>query len=60
MGTEVRTCQQCGRTGTRGFKVRPAGPVDTALGVIDLPEYTECANRHACQRRWPKTPKDDD
>jgi hypothetical protein len=55
-----RTCEQCGRTGTRGFKVMPARCVSTSVGLIRTAEFTECANRRACQRRWPKRPQDDD
>jgi hypothetical protein len=58
----TKECQQCGRVGTRGFTTIPAQTVNVpaAGGPVDLPEFTECANRAACARRWPKHPKDDD
>ena len=55
-----RVCEQCGRSGTRGFKVTPAGNVDTPVGPVWIDEYTECSNRRACQKRWPKQTRDDD
>lgn len=56
----VRLCGQCGRSGTRGFTVRPAGPVNTAVGEVWIDELVQCTNRTACQKRWPRRPSDDD
>ncbi|KAB8162940.1 hypothetical protein FH609_004230 [Streptomyces sp. 3MP-14] len=38
-----RRCEQCGRTGTRQFRVLPA-----------VPPIIVCVNRAACRRRWPR------
>jgi len=57
---EAKRCEQCGRTGTRGFKTTPAGVATTSVGEVAYPEFTECANRDACRKRWPKTRDEDD
>ncbi len=56
--TEKKVCQQCGRAGVRGFNVAPAQTVVMSWGTADLPEFTECANKNACRKRWPKHSKD--
>lgn len=54
-GDAQRCCQQCGRTGTRGFRVFPDGDVvhDGKVAVAAR-SMTECANKDACRKRWPK------
>jgi hypothetical protein len=47
----VRCCEQCGRIGRRGFQVL----VDEEHGI----RVTQCANRQACRKRWPKPQRDD-
>ncbi|MGX1220386.1 DNA translocase FtsK [Streptomyces ambofaciens] len=46
----VRRCEQCGRIGKR------------ALQTIGNDEHnvTQCTNRTACRKRWPKPARDDD
>lgn len=40
----VRYCEQCGRIGKRGFRNL----------INEHGSLTECSNRQACRRRWPK------
>lgn len=49
---KAKTCEQCGRVGTRGFRTQEPGQ-----GFKPL---TTCSNVPACQRRWPKPKRDDD
>lgn len=60
---EIKRCEQCGRTGTRGFRFFPAEDVifDDAGQVAIIPalSMTECANKTACRKRWPKTRDED-
>lgn len=48
--TEQR-CENCGRTGTRGFVTYDATTVTTPCGPERLPAMTLCAGRKACQLR---------
>jgi hypothetical protein len=43
--TNEQRCEQCGRTGTRGFRT---------LKAPGVPEITVCASDGACRKRWPK------
>jgi hypothetical protein len=45
----VRYCEQCGRIGKRGFR--------NLIG--EHGSLTECSNRAACRKRWPKPARDD-
>jgi hypothetical protein len=47
----VRYCEQCGRIGKRGYRTL----ADDAHGI----EITQCSNRQACRKRWPKPARDD-
>lgn len=50
-----RRCDQCGRTGTQGFRVFPAADaIHDGKVAVKARSMTECANRDACRRRWPK------
>lgn len=49
---EVQRCEQCGRIGKRGFRTLR----NDEHGI----RITECANRVACRKRWPKPERDDD
>lgn len=54
-------CEQCGREGTREFTTvggfwRKIDPRDNEPAWI--PFVTVCANKNACQKRWPR-PTDD-
>lgn len=40
----VRYCEQCGRIGKRGFRNL----------IHENGSLTECSNRQACRKRWPK------
>lgn len=40
----VRYCEQCGRIGKRGFRNL----------IHENGSLTECSNRAACRKRWPK------
>lgn len=40
----VRYCEQCGRIGKRGFRDL----------INEHGSLTECSNRQACRKRWPK------
>lgn len=42
----VRYCEQCGRIGKRGFRNL----------IHENGSLTECSNRQACRKRWPKPP----
>ena len=42
----VRRCEQCGRIGKRGFQTLTNDEHDIRI--------TECSNRTACRKRWPK------
>lgn len=42
----VRHCEQCGRVGKRGFQTL----TNDDHGI----RITECSNRQACRKRWPK------
>jgi hypothetical protein len=44
-------CDQCGRVGARGFRVVPPS-IDERYG--EIPGFTECANKDACRKRWPR------
>ena len=46
----VRYCEQCARIGKRGFR--------DLIG--EHGSLTECSNRAACRKRWPKPARDDD
>jgi len=46
----VRYCEQCGRIGRRGFRNL----------IHENGSLTECSNRQACRKRWPKPVRDDD
>lgn len=46
----VRHCEQCGRIGKRGFRNL----------INEHGSLTECSNRQACRKRWPKPARDDD
>lgn len=46
----VRYCEQCGRIGKRGFHNL----------IHENGSLTECSNRAACRKRWPKPARDDD
>ncbi|MFJ3043544.1 DNA translocase FtsK [Streptomyces tendae] len=46
----VRRCEQCGRIGKRGFQTIGDGEHTV----------TQCTNRAACRKRWPKPARDDD
>jgi hypothetical protein len=48
----VRYCEQCGRIGKRGFQAL----ANEEHGI----RITECSNRRACHKRWPKTVRDVD
>jgi hypothetical protein len=45
----VRYCEQCGRIGKRGFRNL----------IHENGSLTECSNRQACRKRWPKPARDD-
>lgn len=47
-----RRCCQCGREGTRGYKVIPQA-VHEPTGAVVGP-FVVCASDAACRRRWPK------
>ncbi|MFB7313010.1 DNA translocase FtsK [Streptomyces sp. NPDC056192] len=47
----VQCCEQCGRIGKRDFRTLADKEHDI--------EITECANRAACRKRWPKPARDD-
>ncbi|MFE4818564.1 DNA translocase FtsK [Streptomyces sp. NPDC056704] len=40
----ARYCEQCGRIGRRGFRNL----------INEHGSLTECSNRQACRKRWPK------
>ena len=48
----IRRCEQCGRIGKRGFRTLASEEHDIRI--------TECSNRSACRKRWPKPARDDD
>lgn len=51
----VRRCEQCGRTGTRGFRSFPdADVIHDGKVAVKARSMTECANKAACRKRWPK------
>lgn len=57
----VRQCGQCGRTGTQGFRVFPAADaIHDGKVAVKARSMTECANRAACRRRWPKPSQDEE
>lgn len=47
----VRYCAQCGRIGPRGFRTLTSDEHGIRI--------TECANRAACRKRWPKPPRNE-
>lgn len=50
-----RRCEQCGRIGVNGFRTLPDADVITDGRVaVAAHSITECANRAACRRRWPR------
>lgn len=49
MATDRLRCEQCGREGTRGFKVIPATTHEPTGQVVG--PYTVCASGNACHRR---------
>lgn len=54
-------CEQCGRVGTRGFRTFPdADAIHDGRVAVAAHSMTECANRDACRRRWPKPPMGED
>lgn len=54
-------CEQCGRAGTRGFRTIHVEPwVRDGVTLVTEHDYTECASRAACMKRWPKTARDED
>ncbi|WP_158838981.1 hypothetical protein [Streptomyces sp. NRRL S-1022] len=46
-----RRCEQCGRSGTRGFRTL----ANKEHGI----RITVCANKTACRKRRPKAARDD-
>jgi hypothetical protein len=46
-----RRCDNCGRTGTRGFVTLGGHLVNTPVGPEYLPELTACTARNACRER---------
>lgn len=46
----TKTCDQCGRVGTRGFKTIPANHEGKTDGIQS---FTVCARPKACRKRWP-------
>jgi hypothetical protein len=51
---ELRCCQ-CGRAGSRGFKLTP-GVLERTGDETDL--YIVCVNEKACRKRWPVESED--
>ncbi|MFF7147536.1 hypothetical protein ACFZAO_05615 [Streptomyces griseoaurantiacus] len=49
--TTTHRCEQCGRTGTRGFRTL----TDDEHNV----RITVCTAKTACRKRWPKQARDD-
>jgi hypothetical protein len=50
-----RRCDQCGRVGTRGFRTSPdADAIHDGKVAVAAHSMTECVNRDACRRRWPR------
>ncbi|WP_405769230.1 hypothetical protein OG539_32660 [Actinacidiphila glaucinigra] len=45
-GPKTQRCSQCGRSGTRGFRVLANDEHHIRITV--------CANKTACRKRWPK------
>jgi hypothetical protein len=54
MSSKMKRCEQCGRSGVRGFKVLPAVELPPRLGGGMTQPITLCVARKACQKRWPK------
>lgn len=53
---ETQTCQQCGRTGTRGFHSMPTEDVKiNGRVVVAAMSITECTGAAACRRRRRKS-----
>lgn len=48
---EPQRCEQCGRSGARGFKTLTADEHGISITV--------CSNKTACRKRWPKPPRDE-
>lgn len=56
-----RCCGQCGRTGMQGFRVFPAADaIHDGKVAVKARSMTECANKAACRRRWPKPSQDEE
>lgn len=49
---ETKRCQQCGRTGKRGFHTWPEqGSVHQGSVVVPAHSMVECTGKTACRRR---------
>lgn len=61
-GTDATTkvCAQCGRIGSRGFTVEPAGTLVLGDTAYPIGEFVTCTSTAACRRRWPQEARDDD
>lgn len=58
--TTPRRCDQCGRVGSRGFRSLPAEPIElNGMVVVEADQFTECAAKAACRKRWPKPAGDE-
>lgn len=55
----ARHCEQCGRTGTRGFTTIPGVTLPHPTLNLATDPITICANKNACRKRWPKRPDED-
>lgn len=54
-------CEQCGRVGVRGFRTYPDEDVFHGDQLVAAAHCrTECANKNACRKRWPKPTRDED
>jgi hypothetical protein len=51
---ESKRCEQCGREGTRGFKVIEPFPLPEGYEGQTEP-YITCASLTACRKRWVAT-----
>lgn len=61
-GTDATTkvCALCGRIGSRGFTVEPAGMLMLGDTTYLIGESVTCTNKAACRKRWPQEARDDD
>jgi hypothetical protein len=48
---QQQRCEQCGRTGTRGFR--------TLTNDEHRIRITVCSNKTACRKRWPRQLRDE-